>query len=212
MKNLKITLASLLVLWTFSQVSANNVSDLEAANYLWAQNIIVDKSSAPAEYNLEKNILRQEIAWTIAKLSNLPESTTCKNLFKDVTITENNSWTCPRIESLLETGMIAKNNFYRPMSYVSKTEALGFILWALYKNEYEKSKDANLSWQQNAINFAKWKNILREEISNFNENASRWFIFKVIYYAKNTEKSDDSIEVLKEIFWEDLLKELEIIK
>lgn len=221
----KIILAGVLILGSFSQTfAANDVSELEAANFLWAENIIVDQKLTPKKYNLEKNILRQEIAWTIAKLSNLPANQECKNLFADVKITADNSWACPRIESLLNAGMIAKNQYYRPASYVSKAEALWFILWALYKDEYNSFKNANLSWEENAINFAKSKNILREEIKNYTENASRWFIFKIIYYAKKSQKveetktenkviveekkenKDELEKVLKEIFWEDTYK------
>lgn len=65
----KIILAGVLILGSFSQTFAvNDVSELEAANFLWAENIIVDQKMAPEKYNLEKNILRQEIAWTIAKM------------------------------------------------------------------------------------------------------------------------------------------------
>lgn len=162
---------------------------LESANFLAEKNIIVNNSENPEKYNLEKNILRQEIAGIIAKMSKVPEKTTCENKFSDVKITENNSWACLRIESLLDAGIIAPNKKYNPESFVTKAESLGFILKGLYREEYENfsKNNSHNSWEINAKNFAISKWILTENISNLQEKASRWFIFQIMKNALNSE-------------------------
>lgn len=117
---------------------------------------------------------------------NIPNKKMCENKFADVKNTPENSWACGRIESLLDAGIITHNQNYRPMSSVSKAEALGFIIKWLYKEEYQNYQTAHSenSWEQNAIYFAREKIILRETITAPTENAPRGFIFKVMYYAK----------------------------
>lgn len=107
---------------------AKNISELEAANGLAQKGIIVNQSQNPDKYQLKNNILRQEIAGVVAKMVNIPNKKMCENKFADVKNTPENSWACGRIESLLDAGIITHNQNYRPMSSVSKAEALGFII------------------------------------------------------------------------------------
>ena len=78
----------------------------------------------------------------------------------------------------------------------------------MYKTDYENSKNSSLSWEQNAINFAKAQNILREDIWNYTQNATRWFIFKIMYYARNDTKVN--LDELKEILGDDIFNSLEL--
>lgn len=217
-KNIFIFLLSFFVLlsiFSFKNIFAND--SVKVANFLAEKNIIVDKKNNPSEYRLKSNILRQEIAWIIAKVAEVPEKQDCENLFWDMTKTKPNSWVCARVEALLDAWIIAKNKYYRPEEFVSKAEAVWFILKSLYSEDYNKSYDKNYSWEENAISFAEDIEILKEEVSDYSQKASREFIFKIIYNAlindsevsssetqeipKNTEKN------IANIAWESCKKE-----
>lgn len=160
---------------------------LESANYLAEQKIIVNNSENPEKYNINSNILRQEIAWIILKASKIETNSKCEWIFSDVKITSSNSWACPTIEALARENIVAKNPTYRPTSSVSKAEWLAFIVNTYFEAEYfifrsTKGRDKK-SWEENIVEFAKQNKILREEIGNYKDPATRWFIFKTMYYA-----------------------------
>lgn len=193
MKKLKYIAGPVVLIPTL--VNAN----LDSANFLAEKNIIVDQRLSPEKYFLNKNILRQEIAWIVEKMLNLPAKTTCENLFSDVKISQNNSWACPRIENLLQNGIIAWNLRYNPESYVTKAEAVGFILKAIYKDEYEKySRNQNWPWEEKAVKFALEKGILKESFNDFSSFAKRWFIFEIMQKAiENSQKNEIKNENLQ---------------
>lgn len=199
LKYKKIIMKKIMILSLILAPNLVSANYLNSANFLSEKWIIVNQSQNPEKYNLEKNILRQEIAWIIAKMSNLEEKTTCENKFEDVKITSNNKWACGRIESLLEAGIIAANKNYNPESFVSKSEALWFILKWLYKEDYEKyiKNNENNSWEENAKNFAKEKWILEEEITNFTEKAKRGFIFSIMEKALKIKELWKEIDKIK---------------
>lgn len=160
---------------------------LESANYLAEQKIIVDNSINPEKYNINSNILRQEMAWIILKASKIETNWKCEWIFSDVKITSSNSWACPTIEALARENIVAKNPTYRPMASVSKAEWLAFIVNTYFEAEYFIFRSTNgrdkRSWEENVVEFAKQNKILREEIGNYKAPATRWFIFKVMYYS-----------------------------
>lgn len=199
LKYKKIIMKKIMILSLILAPNLVSANYLNSANFLSEKWIIVNQSQNPEKYNLEKNILRQEISWIIAKMSNLEEKTTCENKFEDVKITANNKWACGRIESLLEAGIIAANKNYNPESFVSKSEALWFILKWLYKEDYEKyiKNNENNSWEENAKNFAKEKWILEEEITNFTEKAKRGFIFSIMEKALKIKELWKEIDKIK---------------
>lgn len=199
LKYKKIIMKKIMILSLILAPNLVSANYLNSANFLSEKWIIVNQSQNPEKYNLEKNILRQEIAWIIAKMSNLEEKTTCENKFEDVKNTANNKWACGRIESLLEAGIIAANKNYNPESFVSKSEALWFILKWLYKEDYEKyiKNNENNSWEENAKNFAKEKWILEEEITNFTEKAKRGFIFSIMEKALKIKELWKEIDKIK---------------
>ena len=41
---------------------------------------------------------------------------------------------------------------------------MSFVIKSLYGEEYKKSFDPNLIWEENAVKFAKAKGLLREDI------------------------------------------------
>lgn len=198
---------------------SNDISYLESANFLAENDIIVDRSENTDLYNLDSGILRQEIAWIIAKITAIPSKDICENIFTDLSKNKPNDWACMRVESLLEVWIIAKNTKYRPESFISKAEAIWLIVKSLYLYEYNKYYDEKKSWQENAVNFSIKKWILKENIWNYNDLASRWFIFRIIYYAlKNIEKSTYHWEFCQNpkfdfwfSSWENVNKELQCL-
>lgn len=160
---------------------------LQSANYLWEKSIIVNNFENPEKYNIKSNILRQEMAWIILKASKLETNWKCEWIFSDVRNTKENSWACPTIEALAKENIVAKNPNYRPMSTVSKAEWLAFIVNTYFETEYFIFRSTNgrdkKSWEENVIDFAKRNRILREKIGDFKAPATRWFIFKTMYYS-----------------------------
>lgn len=183
----------------FSEASAY---DYKSADFLAEKSIIVDNRKNPENFNLYNWILRQEISWIVFKLTWITENKNCKNIFKDVKITPHNSWACTKIESLFDAWIIAKNDFYRPEHFVTKAEALGFIVNSLYKNEYEEFKKQykNTAWTKIVVDFLNKKWLLKENISDVNGIAERWFIFEILANSiKNSEnKSEEKIEKTSE--------------
>jgi hypothetical protein len=81
-------------------VSAYSTAQVEAANYLAAEEIIVSHTDDPAAYNLDQNVLRQEIAAVARGIASLDKKTTCNDVFKDVSATRPNNWACYSVEAL----------------------------------------------------------------------------------------------------------------
>lgn len=160
---------------------------LQAANYLWLNWIIVENSWNPEKYKINSNILRQEMAWIVLKASKIQTNSKCEWIFYDVQNSPENSWACPTIEALARENIIAKNPTYRPMSSVSKAEWLAFVINTYFEWEYFIYRSTNwrdkLSWEENVVSFAKKYKILREEIWDYKTPATRWFIFKIMFYS-----------------------------
>ncbi len=156
---------------------------LEAANYLASEWIIVDRRSDPKLFHINSKLLRQEMAWIVRVASWLSKKNFCEWVFRDVSATKPNTWACSSIEALYDAWFIAKNKNYRPEDTVSKAEALGFIIWALFKEEYKKAYDNSKSWEKNVISFAQKAKLLREPIWDYRKPATRGFIFSVAYYS-----------------------------
>ncbi len=198
MKNTKFTSSLMLAMMIASNVSAYSKIELEnmfkekvywndnyvkAANYLATDKIIVNQKANPDKYELNRPLMRQEMAWVIRKVLKIEKKSKCDWKFKDLTPTKPNDWACFSVEPLLDKWYIAPNPNYRPEDSVSKAEALSFVIKSLYKKEYDKTYDNKLVWEENAIKFAKAKGLLREDIWNYKEPATRWFIFAVVHYA-----------------------------
>jgi hypothetical protein len=95
-KVMKKFLPLLLVLGIFLSVWVEGYTykELNSANSLAKKGIIKSHSSNPSLYNLNKPVLRQEIALISRRVSGVSESKNCKNLFNDVTSKKPNNWIC----------------------------------------------------------------------------------------------------------------------
>jgi len=140
---------------------------------LWAKWIIVNRSNNISAYNLEKNVLRQEIAVVTYRLAWLEKKSYCENKFKDITATSPNNWVCGVVEALLEAGLVSPNENFNPERYISKSEALAMMVRALYKHEYRYNPDLTTSWQEQVVGFASKNNIV-ENFIDYDNNWKRW--------------------------------------
>ena len=138
-------------------VSANSSSEIEAANALAAAGIIVDHSDDTAAYNLNQNVLRQEIAAVARGIAGLDKKSTCDNSFTDVTATTPNTWACYSIEALLDADLIASNTMFNPERNISKAEAIGMMVKAAFGDEYSYDAGKAASWQEQVVEFAVFK-------------------------------------------------------
>ena len=154
----------------------------QAAMYLWEKWFIVND---PNKFNIDGKILRQEMAWTFAKVMNLPNKEKCDNIFADVSATKPNEWVCGRVEALVEASYIAKNKNYRPMSNITKIEALGFLANTIFKEMYIEIRNKNVSWEESVVDFftSKVSFLTKEEIGDYKAEASRWFVFYILAKA-----------------------------
>lgn len=99
--------------------------------------IIVNKSSNPREYNLNNNILRQEIAVVALGVFWGTTKSYCSWKFYDVSATVPNSWACKTIEALEDYDIISDDNVYfRPQARVTKAEAVAMLVKAGLNKEY----------------------------------------------------------------------------
>jgi hypothetical protein len=134
--------------------NAYSQAQVEAANYLASKSIVVNHSDNPAAYNLDQSVLRQEIAAVARGVAGLPKNTTYKGVFKDVTATTPNDWAWASVEALADNGLIAVNENFRPETNISRAEAVGMIVKAVYGNEYEFNNSLSTTWQQQVVAFA----------------------------------------------------------
>lgn len=186
------------LIWSFYFLNftfANSDLEINSANFLASKWIIVDKSLFPSEYKLNDFVLRQEIAAVTLGIKNISKNTNCKNIFKDVAFWKPNNWACYTIEALVENNLIAKNNFFRPEDKITKSEAIGMIVKSTYDNEYKFDFSKWWNWQKQVVDFAVSKWIVWD-FSDYNNFATRWFVFSVAEKAlKNKEKNISKNEI-----------------
>ena len=157
-------------------VSANSTSQIEAANALAAVGYINDHSDDVAAYNLNQNVLRQEIAAVARGLAKIAKKTTCDNEFSDVTATTPNNWACYTVEALADANLIAKNPKFNPEQNITKAEAVAMMVKATFPDyAYDASKST--SWQEQVVAFAVNKAIV-PNFTNYNTPATRGFVFE----------------------------------
>ena len=139
---------------------------------------IIVKRDNLADYNLQNNVLRQEIAAVALWLANAEKKSNCENIFKDVSWTIPNNWACYTVEALLDKWLIAKNDNFRPEDNISKAEAIWMIVNSIYWSEYQYDSTKWNSWQEQVVNFAvdKW---IVDNFSDYDIPATRGFVFEV---------------------------------
>jgi len=156
-------------------VSAYSTAQLEAANDLAAKGIINAQADA-AGYNLDQNVLRQEIAAVARGVAGLEKTTVAEGIFSDVTATAPNNWAVYSVEALANAGLIAKNPTFRPEDKISKAEAIGMVVKAAFGDAYAYDAAKGTSWQEQVVAFAV-ENGVAANFTNYDTAATRGFVF-----------------------------------
>ena len=164
----------------FGSVLAYTSSQLQAANSLAKKWIIKAHFDNPELYNLDKPVLRQEIALISRRVSWVKENSSCKGIFADVTATKPNTWVCKNVEALVEHNLISKNKYFNPERNISKSEALIMFIKSIWFPEF-KIKDPK-NWQKEVVDFAV-KNWVVQNFTDYNTQAKRWWIFKIADFS-----------------------------
>ncbi len=156
---------------------------------------IVKQQDSEEAYNLNSNVLRQEVIGMAMKLwkYNLPEGYTCKKIFKDVSSTKPNNWVCRAVEIGAENGIVsALNKSFNPESSITRAEALAILMKAAgikidESSAPSKFSDVTVAWQINLVNTAFSYSFI-DDTDRFrpNDTATRGEIFNM---AKRILKS-----------------------
>lgn len=198
----------LLIWWAFAYTN----EQLSSANDLAKRWIINNHMDNPMKYNLDSDVLRQEI-WAITRwVAWLKKASTCKWLFTDLTSTKPNTWACVNIEPLVENNLISKNKLFRPEDPITKTETLWMLIKAIWFDYSYDSKNPK-NWQEQIVDFAVSKWIVKK-FTDYNTDATRWWVFKIADFSiklresevkkvKDTKKYSDEAAIDKE-FWIDI--------
>lgn len=179
-------------------VSAYSSTQVEAANALAEAGIINDHSSDAAAYNLDQNVLRQEIAAVARGIAGLDKKTTCDNVFADVSATTPNTWACLSVEALADAELIAKNENFRPEANISKAEAVGMMVKAAFGDDYSYDASKGTSWQEQVVEFAAANGVVAS-FTNYDTAATRGFVFESGANSISSTEEDDSDDILSDL-------------
>ncbi len=185
MKKIWIVFAYLVCIsiWNAAEVQDSNVTELQAANFLAAQNIIVDKSYNPQEYELSTPIQRKAVMKIVMKLSWKYVPDKCTGEFIDVP----DAWPCKYIESALREWYITANPTFRPDDNITKTEAMKLVLKSKSISKFVDSGN----WQQDYMSTAFQYGIITTKYFDYDALATRWWIFQI---ATATIKKEEVIK------------------
>ena len=203
-----VTLFSISVT-TFANYDYSNM--LDSANDLAQREIISDKSNSPSDYNLESDVLRQEIGLIAMRVAKLDKKSTCSGLFKDISGTTPNDWACVHIEALVDNDLISANDYFRPEDNITKAESLKMLIKAIgYDFEYDVN--SSISWQEQYVDFAVSKGIV-DNFTDYNVNASRGWVFVVAAHTIEIKQKEEAQEEMQkdedEQYSDEVLKTLE---
>lgn len=176
-------------------VSAYSTSEIEAANTLAQAGVIVDQSANPAAYNLDQNVLRQEIAAVARGIAGLDKKTTCDGVFTDVSATTPNTWACYSVEALADAGLIAKNAQFRPEANISKAEAVGMVVKAAFGDAYAYDASKGTTWQEQVVAFAVANGIV-SNFTNYDTAATRGFVFEAGANAMSSTEDEEMDDII----------------
>lgn len=219
---------SLFILSTVISLGAfgATLTDIDDANFLAREWILVDQSSNTTNYRLGESILRQEIIGIALKIkwATLPEEYVCKNYYTDVKADPSSVWVCRAVEIAADNAMISRENkLFQPQEYVTESEALAILFSALGEKWVPQteidtflkssgnpfSKDTN-SWQMGIIIQAKKLGVLPEYNSlSPNVRATRGRVFGLatsLLINKDFEKMKDRYSMATE--WVSTVKAL----
>lgn len=179
-------------------VSAYSTAEVEAANYLAQAGVINNHTANPAGYNLDQNVLRQEIAAVARGVAGLDKKTTCDNVFSDVTATTPNTWACFSVEALADAGLIALNAEFRPEANITKAEAVGMMVKAAFDDEYTFDSSKGTSWQEQVVAFAAMNGVT-PSFTNYDTPATRGFVFEAGAAALMAMEEEDEDDILSNL-------------
>jgi hypothetical protein len=185
-------------LWAFSLSLAQIIvvtpkSEIEAANDLAKRWIINNHRNNIKLYNLDKKVLRQEIAAVTRWVAKIEKAKKCENIFKDLTNILPNTWACLNVEALVKNNFLAKNTFFRPEENITKAESLWMLIKAIWF-DYKFDKNNSKSWQEQVVDFAVEKGII-ERFNDFNSFATRWFVFKIADVKLVEKKEEKKVKI-----------------
>ncbi len=152
-------------------VSAYTEKELMAAEKL-ASNWIIQTQETVDWYKLDETITRREVVKIIGKLSWNQIWEVCDWIFGDV---KSNDWGCKYVEYLYKKGIVSFNAQFRPDDQITKTEVMKMIL--KIKNVEKIQETTN--WQEDYMITALDKWIITEKYTDYNMNATRWWIFHI---------------------------------
>ena len=175
-----ISVVTLFVVGLVWIVSAYTQDELESADNLAVRWIIQNHSTNPVDYNLDSEVLRQEIALISRRVSGVSEKSSCDNIFGDVTATTPNPWVCKNVEALVDNNLISANTLFNPENNISKSEALIMFIKSIWFPNFEITDPAN--WQQEVVAFgvANW---VVANFTDYNTEAKRGWIFKIADFS-----------------------------
>jgi hypothetical protein len=178
-------------------VSAYSTAQLEAANDLAAKGIINAQADA-AGYNLDQNVLRQEIAAVARGVAGLEKTTVAEGIYSDVTATSPNNWAVYSVEALAKADLIAKNDTFRPEDKISKAEAIGMVVKAAFGDAYAYDAAKGTSWQEQVVAFAV-ENGVASNFTNYDTAATRGFVFDAGSSALAAGETADEEDLLGDL-------------
>lgn len=182
-----------------SSVQAYTSSQLDAANILAADGIINDNASNPTAYNLDQNVLRQEIAAVARWVAGISKTTSCNNSFSDVSSSNPNTWACYSVEALLNADLIASNSTFRPEADITKAEGLGMLVKAACGDDYAYDSSKGGSWQEQIVDYAS-EQLIVSKFTDYNTAATRGWVFEVGASAMTSCGEDkEALDILEEL-------------
>ena len=203
----KITLVLGILATSTLATNAYVLESLNSAKFLAESGIIVERSKA-SEYNLDSNVLRQEVAAVARWVAGISKKEKCENLFDDIADNRPNNWICYTAEALRDKKLIASNSHFNPEQKITKAEALGMMVKSAWF-DYSYNSSLWTTWQEQLADYAIYKWIVWN-FSDYNTFATRWWIFeaweKSMKIIKNWKINEDwNIDIddeIKEILWE----------
>ena len=123
----------------------------------------------------------------VMKLSEKEITDTCRGDFDDM----KSGWPCKYIEAALDAGYIAKNDNFRPYDNITLTEAMKLVLKAKGIKKTQKTDN----WQEDYMMTAYEYGVISEKYTNYNDNATRGWIFQI---ATATIEQEEEIKIKME--------------
>lgn len=197
MKKILVPILALAI--SLNAVSAYTTVQLDSANTLAWEGIINDNSATPANYNLDQNVLRQEIAAVARWVAGLSKTTSCASTFSDVWASVPNTWACLSIEALANANLIASNATFRPEANITKAEGLGMLVKAACGDDYSFNSSQPWTWQEQVVAYASEQAIV-SSFTDYNTNATRGWVFEAGANAMVSCGEDkEALQILEEL-------------